>query len=90
MSICTVRTGNRGSRQEYWESYARIAQLNFEVNGGTSTMERSDRQDWRVVEVSYFRNDEARVNEDAESEYSMVGLLGNGMRSAGYRSCDHR
>jgi hypothetical protein len=42
MSICTVRTGNRGSRQEGWESYARIAQLYFEVNEG-STMERSDR-----------------------------------------------
>jgi hypothetical protein len=43
MSICTVRTGIRGFRQECWESYARIAQLDFEVDGGTSTIERSDR-----------------------------------------------
>ena len=36
----------------------------------------------------YFGNDEARANEDAGS--LNVGLLGNGMRSESYRSCDHR
>ncbi|KAJ5791708.1 uncharacterized protein N7518_008719 [Penicillium psychrosexuale] len=56
------------------ECCVRVAQVDF-VNGGTRAMEEV-RQDWRAVGVPSLRGwDEARVNEDAESGYSMTGLL---------------
>ena len=45
ISIRTMRTGNnRGSRQELLGVLCpNCTQFNFEVNGGTTTMEKSDR-----------------------------------------------